>query len=92
MPFIQITEYRTSRLEEVDQLGKQWEAAVGSDTIASRRRACRVCPAAGERGRRGPSLTVVVAHLTRSSFRGRDHLPRRVEAASLAPMRSAGLP
>ena len=36
MPFIQIIEYRTGRYEEVDQLGKEWEAA-SPDTSARRR-------------------------------------------------------
>lgn len=37
MPFIQIIEFRTSRFDEVEQLGDEWEAAVGSDTTVRRR-------------------------------------------------------
>ena len=37
MAFIQIIEFRTTRFEEVRQLGTEWEAAVGSDATARRR-------------------------------------------------------
>ncbi|HEY3484748.1 MAG TPA: hypothetical protein VGK49_05150 [Ilumatobacteraceae bacterium] len=36
MPFVQIIEYRTSNAEEVDRLGKEWEAAAKGDTTVRR--------------------------------------------------------
>ena len=39
--FIQIIEFRTSRFDEVQQLGEEWEAAAGSDATARRRLLCR---------------------------------------------------
>jgi quinol monooxygenase YgiN len=35
--FVQIIDYHTSKFEEMEQLGKEWEAAAQSDTTARRR-------------------------------------------------------
>ena len=35
--FVQIIDYHTSRFEEMEQLGKEWEAAAKSDSKARRR-------------------------------------------------------
>ena len=35
--FVQIIDYHTSRFEEMEQLGKEWEAAAQSDSTARRR-------------------------------------------------------
>lgn len=40
MSFIQIIEFRTSKIDEVREVGKEWEAAAGSDSKARRRVMC----------------------------------------------------
>ena len=40
MAFIQIIEFRTSKLDEMRKVGDEWEAAVGSDSRARRRVMC----------------------------------------------------
>ena len=37
MAFVQIIDYRTSKSDEMDRVGKEWEAAVGDDSKARRR-------------------------------------------------------
>jgi hypothetical protein len=39
--FVQIIEFRTSKFEDMQQLGNEWEAAAGSDSKARRRVLCR---------------------------------------------------
>jgi hypothetical protein len=39
--FVQIIEFRTSKLEEVRGVGEEWEAAAGDDSKARRRVLCR---------------------------------------------------
>jgi hypothetical protein len=39
--FVQIIEYRTSKFEEMQRVGNEWEAAAGSDSKARRRVLCR---------------------------------------------------
>ena len=38
MAFIQIIDYRTSKVEEVNQLGQEWEAAAAETDSTARRR------------------------------------------------------
>jgi hypothetical protein len=40
MSFIQIIEFRTSKLDEVRALGDEWEAAAADDSLARRRVTC----------------------------------------------------
>jgi hypothetical protein len=40
MGFIQIIEFRTSKIDEVRKLGDEWEAAAGADRKARRRVIC----------------------------------------------------
>jgi hypothetical protein len=40
MAFVQIMEFRTSKIEDVRKLGDEWEAAAGSDRTARRRVIC----------------------------------------------------
>jgi hypothetical protein len=40
MGFVQIIEFRTSKVDEVRQVGDEWEAAVGVDSKARRRVTC----------------------------------------------------
>jgi hypothetical protein len=40
MGFVQIIEFRTSKLNEMRAVGEQWEAAAGSDSTARRRVMC----------------------------------------------------
>ena len=37
MPFVQIIEYRTSKADEMDRLGREWEAASKGESKARRR-------------------------------------------------------
>jgi hypothetical protein len=41
MSFVQIIEFRTSKIEEIQQVGSEWEAAAASDSKARRRVLCR---------------------------------------------------
>ena len=41
MVFVQIIEFRTSKFDEMQQLGNEWEAAAGDDSKARRRVLCR---------------------------------------------------
>lgn len=41
MGFVQIIEYRTSKVEEMKAVGNEWEAAAGTDRKARRRVLCR---------------------------------------------------
>lgn len=41
MGFVQIIEFRTSRFEEMEQIGNDWEAAAGTDRKAQRRVLCK---------------------------------------------------
>ena len=40
MPFVQIIEFKTSKLDEVRKLGDEWEAAAAGDRLARRRLMC----------------------------------------------------
>ena len=40
MGFVQIIEFRTSKIDEMRKIGEEWEAAVGSDSTAQRRVMC----------------------------------------------------
>ena len=40
MAFVQIIEFRTSKLDEVRKLGDEWEAAAAGDRLARRRLIC----------------------------------------------------
>jgi hypothetical protein len=40
MGFVQIIEYKSSKIEDVRKVGNEWEAAVGSDSKARRRVVC----------------------------------------------------
>jgi quinol monooxygenase YgiN len=41
MAFVQIIEMRTSKVEEMQRVGEEWEAAVGDDRTARRRVFCQ---------------------------------------------------
>lgn len=41
MGFVQIIEFRSSRIDEMREVGDEWEAAVGSDSKARRRVMCQ---------------------------------------------------
>ena len=41
MGFVQIIEFRTSRIDEMEQVANEWEAAAGEDSTARRRVMCR---------------------------------------------------
>lgn len=41
MGFVQIIEFRTSKFEEMEQIGNEWEAAAGTDRKARRRVLCK---------------------------------------------------
>ena len=41
MAFIQIIEFKTSKFDEMEKLGDEWEAAAGDDRKARRRILCR---------------------------------------------------
>ena len=41
MAFVQIIEFRTSKFDEMQQLGNEWEASAGSNSKARRRVLCR---------------------------------------------------
>jgi hypothetical protein len=41
MGFVQIIEFRTSKFDEMQQVGNEWEAAAGGDSTARRRVLCR---------------------------------------------------
>jgi len=41
MGFVQIIEFRSSRIDEMRKVGDEWEAAVGSDSKARRRVMCQ---------------------------------------------------
>ncbi|MGV3759308.1 MAG: hypothetical protein ACO1PW_07155 [Actinomycetota bacterium] len=53
MGFVQIIEYRTSRFDEMQEVGRAWEAAAGSDSTARRRVLC------GDRDDPGRYLNIV---------------------------------
>ena len=39
--FVQIIEFRTSKIDEMEKVGNEWEAAAGADRTARRRLLCR---------------------------------------------------
>jgi hypothetical protein len=80
MPFIQIIEFRTSRFVEVDQLGKDWEAAVGSDTTARRRILVR------DRNDADRYLNIVLFDSYEEAMRNSDHPVTQEYAAKLAAL------
>ena len=41
MSFVQIIEFRTSKIDEIEQVGSEWEAAAGADRKARRRVLCQ---------------------------------------------------
>ncbi|HUR47977.1 MAG TPA: hypothetical protein VMY88_00405 [Acidimicrobiales bacterium] len=41
MAFVQIIEFSTSKFDEMEKLGNEWEAAAGADKKARRRVLCR---------------------------------------------------
>ena len=41
MAFVQVIEFRTSKFDEMKQLGDDWEAAAGEDRKARRRMLCQ---------------------------------------------------
>jgi hypothetical protein len=41
MAFVQIIEFRTSKLDEMEKVGNEWQTAIGADRKASRRVLCR---------------------------------------------------
>lgn len=41
MGFVQIIEFRTSKFEEMERVGAEWEAAAGGDSKAQRRVLCK---------------------------------------------------
>ena len=41
MGFVQVIEFRTSKLEEMNRLGAEWEAAAGNDSKSERRVLCK---------------------------------------------------
>ena len=41
MGFVQIIEFRTSRIEEMERVGAEWEAAAGDESKAVRRVLCK---------------------------------------------------
>ena len=53
MAFVQIIQFRTSKFDEMQQVGKEWEAAVGADATARRRILCE------DRDNKGQYLNIV---------------------------------
>ena len=41
MAFVQIIDFRTSKYDEMEKLGSEWEAAAGDDSKARRRVMCK---------------------------------------------------
>ena len=41
MAFVQIIEFRTSKLDEMEKVGDEWQAAIGADRKATRRVLCK---------------------------------------------------
>ena len=41
MGFVQIIEFRTSKIDEMEKVGNEWEAAAGGDSKARRRVLCQ---------------------------------------------------
>jgi hypothetical protein len=41
MGFVQIIEFRTSKFDEMQKIGNEWEAAAGADSTAQRRVLCQ---------------------------------------------------
>ena len=41
MAFIQVIEFRTSKLDEMEKIGTEWQTAIGSDRTARRRVLCK---------------------------------------------------
>lgn len=41
MGFVQIIEFRTSKIDEMEKVGNEWEAAAGAERKAQRRILCR---------------------------------------------------
>lgn len=41
MGFVQIIEFRTSKLDDMERVGSEWEAAAGADRKARRRVLCK---------------------------------------------------
>ena len=41
MPFVQIIEYRTDKIDDLRKVGDEWEAAAGSSRTARRRLLCQ---------------------------------------------------
>ena|SRR5688572_22504994 len=41
MGFVQIIEFRTSKIDEMEKVGDEWEAAAGGDSKARRRVLCQ---------------------------------------------------
>jgi hypothetical protein len=41
MAFVQIIEFRTSKLDEMEKVGDEWQAAIGPDRKARRRLLCK---------------------------------------------------
>lgn len=41
MSFVQVIEFRTSKIDEMERVGNEWEAAAGTDSKARRRVLCR---------------------------------------------------
>jgi hypothetical protein len=80
MPFIQIIELRTSRFDEVDQLGKEWEAAVGSDKTARRRILVR------DRNDAERYFNIVFFDSYEEAMRNSDHPVTKEYAAKLATL------
>jgi len=40
MAFVQIIEFRTSKIDEMEKVGDEWQAAIGADRKARRRLLC----------------------------------------------------
>ena len=80
MPFIQIIGFRTSRFREVEQLGKDWEAAVGSDTTARRRILVR------DRNDADRYLNIVFFDSYEEAMRNSDHPVTQDFASKLAAL------
>ena len=47
MAFVQVIEFRTSKIDEMERVGDAWQAAIGSDRKARRRLLCKDRDTAG---------------------------------------------
>jgi hypothetical protein len=67
MAFVQIIEFRTSKIDEMRKIGEEWEAAVGADSKARRRVICE------DRDNQGHYFNIVFFDTYESAMENSDH-------------------